>query len=54
MCCQIPPCEDLRPRRTNSVGEKELAMRVWATFVAGVVLLSLSLASAIWLAARLA
>jgi len=54
MCCQIPPCEDPRPRRTNSVGDENLAMRVWASFVTGVVLLSLSLASAIWLAARLA
>ena len=43
MCCQIPPCDDLRPRRTNAVGEKDLAMRVWATFAAGVVLLSLAL-----------
>ena len=54
MCCQIPPYEELRPSRTESVGEKHLEVRVWASFAAGVVLLSLSLASAIWLVARLA
>lgn len=54
MCCQIPPYEDLRPRRTKSEGEKHLEMRAWASFATGIVLLSLSLASAIWLAAHLA
>jgi hypothetical protein len=54
MCCQIPLHEDVRPRRTKSVGENHLAVRVWASFAAGVVLLSLSLASAVWIAARLA
>ncbi len=53
MCCHIPPYEDLGPRRTGSVGEKHPAARIWASFVAGVVLLSMSLASAVWLAARL-
>jgi hypothetical protein len=54
MCCQIPPYEDLRPRRTKSVAEQHLEVRAWASFAAGIVLLSLSLASAAWIAARFA
>jgi 5-enolpyruvylshikimate-3-phosphate synthase len=53
MCCQIPPYGDLRPTQTNSVDDHRLAMWAWASFATGVVLLSLSLASAIWLASRL-
>jgi len=54
MCCQIPPYDDLRLHRTGSIDDKRLVIRAWASFVAGVVLLSASLASAIWLATRLA
>ena len=54
MCCQIPPCHDFRPIRAKPADGSGLATRAWASFAAGVVLLSLSLASAIWLAARLA
>jgi hypothetical protein len=53
MCCQIPPYHDLRPDR-KSAGDDGHLNRIWTSFVAGVVLLSLSLASAIWLAAFLA
>ncbi|MBI5320902.1 hypothetical protein [Bradyrhizobium sp.] len=54
MCCQIPPCHDFHPIRTKPVDGSGPTTRAWASFAAGVVLLSLSLASAIWLAARLA
>jgi hypothetical protein len=54
MCCQIPPYHDLRPARTGPVGGSGLVIGIWASFAAGVVLLSLSLASAVWLVSRLA
>ena len=54
MCCQIPPFHDFRPIRTRSVGDRSLEIRAWASFVAGVALLSLALASAVWLVLRLA
>jgi len=53
MCCQIPPYHELRPDRKSAVDDGSLN-RIWASFVAGVVLLSMSLAGAIWLATRLA
>lgn len=54
MCCQIPSYHDLRPARPEPVGGSGLVIGIWASFAAGVVLLSLSLASALWLASRLA
>ena len=51
-CCQIPPCRDFRP--LSEPVDDRLVTRAWASFLAGVVLLSLALASAIWLAAQLA
>jgi len=54
MCCQIPPYHDLRPARTGPADGSGLLNGIWASFAAGVVLLLLSLASALWLASRLA
>jgi hypothetical protein len=52
-CCPIPPCHDFRaaPRAAD---EDIRVSRIWASFAAGVVLLSMSLAGAVWLASRLA
>lgn len=52
-CCQIPPCHDFRPT-PKAVDEDMRVSRIWTSFAAGVVLLSMSLASAVWLASRLA
>ena len=54
MCCQIPPYHDSRSERPKSQEDDGAIVRIWASFVAGIVLLSLSLVSAIWLASRLA
>jgi hypothetical protein len=51
-CCQIPPY-DFRSDRTRSAGDGGIVVRAWASLLAGAVLLSASLASAIWLAVRL-
>ena len=52
ICCQIPHYDILRtsPRETAGTGASTW---MWACFVAGVALLSLSLATGIWLAAKL-
>ena len=54
MCCHIPPYHDFRSERPKSQEDDGAIVRIWASFVAGIVLLSLSLVSAIWLASRLA
>jgi hypothetical protein len=52
-CCQIPPRDDIRPDRKAADDDIRVG-RIWASFAAGVVLLSMSLASAVWLVSRLA
>jgi len=51
-CCQIPPYDDIHTSRCETVGS---SAPTWmrACFVAGVALLSLSLATGIWVAATL-
>jgi hypothetical protein len=54
MCCQIPPYRDFRPDQTKSTDDNNQVTQSGARFFAGVVLLSASMASAAWLAFRLA
>jgi hypothetical protein len=51
-CCQIPPCHDVRPDQKAADDDIRVS-RIWASFAAGIVLLSMSLAGAVWLASRL-
>jgi hypothetical protein len=53
-CCQIPPYHDVRPARTKPADDNGFVVKIWASFVTGIALLSLSLASAAWLASWLA
>jgi hypothetical protein len=48
-CCQIPLHEDVRTSRRETAGSGASTW-TWACFVAGVALLSLSLATGIWVA----
>jgi len=48
-CCRIPPYEDVSTGRRETAGSRASTW-MWASFVAGVALLSLSLATGIWVA----
>ena len=48
-CCQIPSYEDVRTSRRETAGSRASTW-MWACFIAGVALLSLSLATGIWVA----
>ena len=52
ICCQIPHFDDLRTSRCETA-DTSASTWMWACFVAGVVCLSLSLATGIWLAVKL-
>ena len=52
ICCQIPHSDDLRISRRETA-DTSASTWMWACFVAGVAFLSLSLATGIWLAAKL-
>ena len=54
MCCQIPPHYDSSAARVQSIDDDSVVVRIWAGFVTGIVLASLSLLSAVWLASRFA
>ncbi len=47
-CCQMPPCRDLRTGQREAAGTGTPAW-MWASFAAGIALLSLSLTTAIML-----
>lgn len=51
-CCQIPPYEDVRISRSETAGS-HASTWMWAFFVAGVALLSLSLATGVLVAVSL-
>lgn len=54
MCCQIPPHYDSSAARVQPIDDDSVVVRIWAGFVTGIVLVSLSLLSAVWLASRFA
>jgi hypothetical protein len=51
-CCQFPPYEDVRTSRRETAGSR-ISTWMWACFVAGVALLSLSLATGVLVAVSL-
>jgi len=51
MCCHIPPYHDDACSPAKPTGDA--VERMWASLFSGVALLSLSLASAIWLVSRI-
>jgi hypothetical protein len=53
MCCHIPPYHDDRFSPAKPTGGNHAVERMWVSLFGGVALLSLSLASAVWLASRL-
>lgn len=53
ICCQLPHVGEVGPSRNETAGSDALAW-IWACFAAGVVFLSLSLATAVWIAVRFA
>ncbi len=51
-CCQIPPYESVRTSRRETAGS-HTSTWMWACFVAGVALLSLTLATGVLVAVSL-